>query len=207
MRQQQGDIRQYGRTGEILTQPQRPGPGHQDAGPATVPGLPSFVAACFPRPRPCDHRSPDGRYVSPSSATCLQFRLTSSVSGLLRDSVDLRQARSRRLPCYPGVAVITPGRPPERARGGHDHGSGVRRPYLTNLCGLPALLSCCRRTLSGSFRIYSGSWTVGLADRLLFRPDISPVGADRTSVVRCCRSLLVAGGWCCQPLVLFPIPR
>ena len=47
-------------------------------------------------------------------------------------------------------------------------------------------------------------------DRLLFRPDISQVGADRASVMRCHRSLLVAVGCCCcyhcccQPLVLHP---
>ena len=34
-------------------------------------------------------------------------------------------------------------------------------------------------------------------DRLLFRPDISQVGADRASVMRCRRSLLVAVGRCC----------
>ena len=46
-----------------------------------------------------------------------------------------------------------------------------------------------------------------ILDRLLFRPDISTVGADRASVTRCRWSLLLAGGrcCCCQPLVLFPI--
>ena len=34
-------------------------------------------------------------------------------------------------------------------------------------------------------------------DRPFFRPDISPVGADRASVMRCRRSLLLAGGCCC----------
>src|SRR6266566_4254236 len=40
-----------------------------------------------------------------------------------------------------------------------------------------------------------------------FRPDISRVGADRASVMRCRWSLLLASGCCCccQPLVLFPI--
>ena len=48
-------------------------------------------------------------------------------------------------------------------------------------------------------------------DRLFFRPDISPVGADRANVMRCCRSLMSVGGCCCcchrccQRLVLFPI--
>jgi hypothetical protein len=42
--------------------------------------------------------------------------LTSSVSGLLRDSAHLRQARSRCLRCCPGVAVMVLSRPPHRAR-------------------------------------------------------------------------------------------
>ena len=63
----------HGGTREILTRPQRPGPGHQEAGPRIIPGLPSLVAASFLRPRPCDHGSADGRHVSPSSATCLQL--------------------------------------------------------------------------------------------------------------------------------------
>jgi hypothetical protein len=41
--------------------------------------------------------------------------VTSSV-GLLHDLAYVRQARSRCLPCYPGVAVTTLDRPPERAR-------------------------------------------------------------------------------------------
>jgi hypothetical protein len=60
-----------------------------------IPGLPSFVAACFLRSRPYDHGSPDGRHVSPSPATCLRFRLTSSVSGLLADLRHVHLARSR----------------------------------------------------------------------------------------------------------------
>ena len=49
------------------------------------------------------------------------------------------------------------------------------------------------------------------ADRPFVRPDISPVGADRTRVMRCGRLLLSAVGCCCcchrccQPLVLVPI--
>lgn len=46
-------------------------------------------------------------------------RPVSAVSGLLRDSAHVRQARSRYLRCCPGVAVITLGRPPRRARNGH----------------------------------------------------------------------------------------
>jgi hypothetical protein len=46
--------------------------------------------------------------------------LTSSVSGLLRDSADVRRARSRCLRCCPGVTLRAPGRPSHRARGGHD---------------------------------------------------------------------------------------
>jgi hypothetical protein len=50
-------------------------------------------------------------------------------------------------------------------------------------------------------------------DRTLFRPDISPVGENRTSIMRCWRSLLSAVGCCCcchrccQPLAPFPIPE
>jgi hypothetical protein len=47
------------------------------------------------------------------------------VSGLLRSSAHVRQARSPRLRCRPGVAVINLGRLPHRARGGHTH---RRRP-------------------------------------------------------------------------------
>ena len=85
-------------------------------------------------------RSP--RYADmPSRVTVLLLNLLlpdwwviSSVSGLLRDSAYLRQARSRRLSCYPRVAVTTLDRPSERARGGHDHGSGVWLSDLANLC-------------------------------------------------------------------------
>jgi hypothetical protein len=45
-----------------------------------------------------------------------------SLSGLLRDSAHLRQARSQRLRCYPEVAETTLDRPSERAR------SRLRRP-------------------------------------------------------------------------------
>ena len=47
------------------------------------------------------------------------------------------------------------------------------------------------------------------ADLPFFRPDISPVGSDRASVMRCRRSLLSAGGCCCccQRLVLVPISK
>jgi hypothetical protein len=57
---------------------------------------------------------------------------------------------------------------------------------------------------------YSRGAAALIPDRLLFRPDISPVGANRASVMRCWRSLLAAVGCCCcchrccQPLVLFP---
>jgi hypothetical protein len=46
--------------------------------------------------------------------------VTSSVSGLLRDSAHVRQSRSRGSRCCPGVTVMTLGLPPDRARGGHD---------------------------------------------------------------------------------------
>ena len=85
--------------------------------------------------------------------------VTSSVSGLLRDSAYLRQARSRRLPCYPGVAATTLDRPLKRARGGHDHGSGGPLLDLTNcaicLLGLDCSSIGCRPR---SFRVYSRSW-------------------------------------------------
>ena len=51
------------------------------------------------------------------------------------------------------------------------------------------------------------------ADRLLFRPDISQVGADRASVMGCRRSLRVAVGRCCcfhrccHPCWAWPRPR
>ena len=52
--------------------------------------------------------------------------LTSSVSGLLRDSAHVRQARSRCLRCYPGMTVTTLGRPPHRAREGHGQHLQIR---------------------------------------------------------------------------------
>ena len=59
----------------------------------------------------------EGKYVTiqgPSPA------LTSSVSSFLRDSVHVHRARPRCLPYCSGVAVMTLGLPPDRARGGHD---------------------------------------------------------------------------------------
>jgi len=70
--------------------------------------------------------------------------LTSSLSGLLRDSAHLRQARLRYLRCCPGVALITLGRLPRRARGGHAHGSGGR------LCNLTNFALCLQAGLTGS---------------------------------------------------------
>jgi hypothetical protein len=58
---------------------------------------------------------------------------------------------------------------------------------------------------------WPGGSITSRADLPFFRPDISPVGVDRASVMRCRRLLLVAVGGCCccyrccQPLVLFPI--
>ncbi len=46
--------------------------------------------------------------------------VSSSVSGLLRDSTHVRQARSRCLRCCPRVAMIPLSRPLHRARGGHE---------------------------------------------------------------------------------------
>jgi hypothetical protein len=79
MGKQHGDTSRDGGAGEILTSPQRTGPGHQGAGPRTIPGLPSLVAACFLRHQPCDPGSPDGRHVSPSPATCLQLPRSSGI--------------------------------------------------------------------------------------------------------------------------------
>jgi hypothetical protein len=45
--------------------------------------------------------------------------VTSSVSGLLRDSAHVRKAWWRCLRCCPGVTVMTLGRLPHRARDGH----------------------------------------------------------------------------------------
>ena len=52
--------------------------------------------------------------------------MTSSVSGLLRDSAHLRHARPRCLRCCPGVTVTTLGRPPHRAREGHGQHLHIR---------------------------------------------------------------------------------
>ena len=49
----------------------------------------------------------------------IAVRVTASVSGLLRGSPNVRQARPRCLRCCPGVTITTPGRPPHRAREGH----------------------------------------------------------------------------------------
>lgn len=54
-----------------------------------------------------------------------------SLSGLLRDSAHVRQARSRCPRCCPRVAVVPLSRPPHRARGGHE----PLRPELAALLG------------------------------------------------------------------------
>ena len=46
--------------------------------------------------------------------------VTSSVSGLLGEQAHVRKATSRCLRCCPEGAVVALGRPPQRARGGHD---------------------------------------------------------------------------------------
>lgn len=43
---------------------------------------------------------------------------------------------------------------------------------------------------------YSRGGTGLILDRLLFRPDISPVGRNHASVMRCCRSVVLAAGCC-----------
>jgi hypothetical protein len=83
--------------------------------------------------------------------------VTSSVSGLLRDSAHLHQARSRCSRPLPRVAVITLDRPPDRARDGHAHGSGGGGSHLSNLRILPAwirlLISPAANVISRIFRI------------------------------------------------------
>jgi hypothetical protein len=58
--------------------------------------------------------------------------VTSSVSGILRDSSHLCQARSRCLRCCPRVTVTTLGLPPHRARGGHAHLGQMQRFGLSS---------------------------------------------------------------------------
>ena len=103
--------------------------------------------------------------------------LTSSVSGLLRDSAHLHQARSRCSRPLPRVAAITLDRPPDRARDGHAHSSGGGGSHLSNLRILPAWIrllispaaniiprifrimetfSATARTLQGMARVRSG---------------------------------------------------
>ena len=55
--------------------------------------------------------------------------VTSSVSGLLRVLVHVRQARLQCLEGCPGVTMMTLGGPPHRARSGH----GARRPGARRL--------------------------------------------------------------------------
>ena len=63
--------------------------------------------------------------------------VTSSVSGLLLGSADVRQARSRCLRCCPGATVTALGRPPHRARRGHDL---LTRRYLVSRSELSTLV-------------------------------------------------------------------
>jgi len=70
--------------------------------------------------------------------------VTASVSGILRDSSHLRQARSRCLRCCPRVAVTALGLPPHRARGGHAHLGQMQRfgpsSRLVTIDGVSALM-------------------------------------------------------------------
>ncbi len=65
---------------------------------------------------------PGSLYVRADGCTAsgLGGYVSSSVSGLLGDQAHVPKARSRRLSCCPGVAVVALGRPPHRARDGHD---------------------------------------------------------------------------------------
>jgi len=74
--------------------------------------------------------------------------------------------------CYPGVAVTTLGGPPDRARGGHDHGSGGRLSNLANVCLLPAgtrsLVAETARFIPRIFRILeTGPVTASLRSQAL----------------------------------------
>jgi hypothetical protein len=64
---------------------------------------------------------------------------TSSVSGLLRDQAQVGKSRSRGLRSYPRVAVVALGRPPHRARGGHDPLIRDRPPRSVCWADIPQL--------------------------------------------------------------------
>jgi hypothetical protein len=68
-------------------------------------------------------------------------------------------------------------------------------------CAGPIFHSCPHGTGLVQWLGYSIGYSHGalalILDRLLFRPDISPVGADRASVMRCGRLLALADGRCC----------
>jgi hypothetical protein len=83
------------------------------------------------------------------------------VSGLLRDSAHVRQARPRCLRCCPRVAVVPLSRPPHRARGGHE----PLRLELAALLGVCPLSqpgwcagSCASWRLAGDVAVLS-RWT------------------------------------------------
>jgi hypothetical protein len=63
--------------------------------------------------------------------------LTSSVPGLLPDSVHVRQARSRCLRCCPGITVTALGRPPHRAREGHGQHLQIHSLVSNPKIGMP----------------------------------------------------------------------
>jgi hypothetical protein len=78
------------------------------------------------------------------------------VSGLLADLAYVRQGRSRCLWCCPGVAAVALGRPPCRARSGHDlqiRRSGARRGGREPDHGRPSGAGLDRARQHGSSRI------------------------------------------------------
>ena len=100
---------------------------------------------------------------------------------------------------------MTLGRPPHRARGGHDllirrSGQVVQDRPLRSVCwaDIPALSAQDRRCPAAWQQYWLQSLRSRYWSRLsVFRPDISQVGGDRASVVRCSRSLLAAVPCCC----------
>jgi hypothetical protein len=139
----------------------------------------------------------------------IQEPVTSSVSGLLRGQAHVRQARSRCLLCCPGVTVVTLGRPPHRARGGH----GPLRPELAAPLGVwpSSQLAWCAGGRRGTLlyfrallRLPSSARAPGVV--LTRRPSANgrthpTLGRDGVSVMRFRRSLLVTVGRCrcCHP--------
>jgi len=133
---------------------------------------------------------------------------TSSLSGPFGCRCHMRQNQAAMPWRYPRVTVTPHDHPPHRARSRHDlpirrSGHIVQaRPLLSARAG-PTFQRCPHRTgvvqRLGNSIGYSRCARGISPDRPFFRPDISPVGLDRASVMRCHRSLLSAVGCCCHP--------